>query len=52
MKNRKTQLPLRFVIQDVFKLTESGRYDVAAIVNSEVRIILLYCTQVWKHINI
>jgi len=45
VKNRKTQLPLRFVIQDVFKLTESGRYDVAAIVNSEVRIILLYCTQ-------
>jgi hypothetical protein len=36
----------RFVIQDVFKLTEARNYDVMDIVNSEVRIMLLYCTQV------
>ena len=35
----------RFIIQDVFKLTESKGYSVSEIVNSEVRIILLYCTQ-------
>ena len=29
----------------MFKLTESKTYDVSEIVNSEVRIILLYCTQ-------
>ena len=36
---------LSFIIQDVFKLTESKTYDVSEIVSSEVRIILLYCRQ-------
>ena len=36
---------LRFIIQDVFKLTEAKAYSVSEIVSSEVRIILLYSTQ-------
>ena len=30
----------------MFKLTEAKKYDVSGIVSSEVRIILLYCTQI------
>ena len=37
--------PSRFIIQDVFKLTEAKAYSVSEIVSSEVRIILLYSTQ-------
>ena len=37
--------PTRFIIQDVFKLTEAKAYSVSEIVSSEVRIILLYSTQ-------
>ncbi len=36
----------RFIIQDVFKLTEATNYSVSELVNSEVRIFLLYSTQV------
>lgn len=36
----------RFIIQDVFKLTEDKNYNVEEIASSEIRIILLYCTQV------
>ena len=36
----------RFIIQDVFKLTEGTNYSVSELATSEVRIFLLYSTQV------
>ena len=36
---------LRFIIQEEFKLSEASQYSVSEISQSEVRIILLYCTQ-------
>jgi hypothetical protein len=41
----------RFIIQDVFKLTEATNYSVSELVNSEVRIFLLYSTQVNSKLN-
>ena len=38
-------LLLRFIIQEEFKLSEASQYSVSEISKSEVRIILLYCTQ-------
>ena len=38
-------LLLRFIIQEEFKLSEASQYSVSEIAKSEVRIILLYCTQ-------
>ncbi len=41
----------RFIIQDVFKLTEATNYSVSELVNSEVRIFLLYSTQVKSNLR-
>ena len=35
----------KFVVQDVFKVSETNGWDVSELAESEVRIILLYCTQ-------
>ena len=35
----------RFIVKDVFKLREEKKFDVSDLQNSEVRIMLLYCTQ-------
>jgi hypothetical protein len=35
----------RYTVQNVFKVSDSTNWDVSALANSEVRIIILYCTQ-------
>ena len=34
-----------FVVQGVFKVSESSDWDVSDVASTEVRILLLYCTQ-------
>jgi len=35
----------RYTVQNVFKVSEATNWDVSALAASEVRIIILYCTQ-------
>ena len=36
----------QLIVQDVFKTSESSEWDLSDLADSEVRIILLYCTQI------
>jgi hypothetical protein len=45
LKNPLASFRSRYTVQSVFKVSDADNWDVSALSNSEVRILILYCTQ-------